>query len=250
MEPEVVGAARTSFARGLNVFSTVLDRGEVRAEALAADLELPVSTVYRYLRDLCAAGFVVQSGGAYHVGDRLGATRGGVPSRTELRRLARPILESLTAATGESSLIVVRSHTQALCLDQVESQHAMRMAFRVGQALPLYAGAASRVLLAYVPDDVLEAVLVDLEPVTAATPGADDLPRRLRTIRDSGVATSRSEFVEGAVAIAAPVLTGDACVCSLAIAAPAARASAAWQREAKTLLRQACEQLVTLLVFE
>jgi DNA-binding IclR family transcriptional regulator len=94
---------------------------------------------------------------------------------------------------------------------------------------------------------VLAAVLADLEPLIDATSGAEDLPRRLRAIRESGVATSRSEFVEDAVAIAAPVLSGDDCVCSLAIAAPAGRATAAWQRETKALLRDGREDLETLL---
>lgn len=65
---------------------------------------------------------------------------------------------------------------------------------------------------------MLAAVLADLEPLIDATSGAEDLPRRLRANRESGVATSRSEFVEGAVAIAVPVLSADDCVCSLAIA--------------------------------
>lgn len=116
------------------MLGALLDREEeARADSLAAELDLPVSTVYRYLRGLRAAGFVTESDGAYRVGDRLVGTRPATPSQTDLRLLAQPTLERLTAASGETSLIAVRSHTQALCLDQVGSPHTMRVPFRVGR---------------------------------------------------------------------------------------------------------------------
>ena len=51
-------AEDTSFARGLRVLLTIADRGEIRADELGTLLEMPVSTVYRYLRTLSDFGFV------------------------------------------------------------------------------------------------------------------------------------------------------------------------------------------------
>jgi DNA-binding IclR family transcriptional regulator len=237
----------SSVARALRVLALVLDRPEIRADALAADVGLPVSTVYRYLRDLREAGFVSDDDGVYRPGPRFDGGEPAAASRARLRGLARPLLERLAAASGETALLTVRTHTYALCLDQVESHHPMRMAFRVGQTLPLYAGASTRVLLAYAPPEIVQAVLDDLGPVTPATPSAEDLPRRLQAIRDAGVATSRSEFVEGAIAIAVPVLSRGECACALALAAPEQRAGAGWQRHAKQLLTQARPGLEALL---
>jgi DNA-binding IclR family transcriptional regulator len=198
-----------------------------------------LSTTYRYLRDLRLAGVVAEERGQYRPALRLGG--GG------LRSLARPALEELAAATGETALIAIRSGTHALCLDQVESRHGTRMAFRVGQRIPLHAGAASRVLLAYAPPAVLAEVLAHLDAITPATPDADALPRRLATIRATGLVTSRSELVPGAIAIAAPVLQDGACVCSIALAGPDRRGGAAWQRRAKDLLIDARGDLERLL---
>jgi IclR family transcriptional regulator, KDG regulon repressor len=237
----------TSLARALHVLGSILDRGEARADELAADAAVPVSTVYRYLRDLRDAGFVADSGGVYRPGPRLAGAPDGSVSRTDLRRLLRPTLEALSSRSGETALTAVRAGTHALCLDQVESPQAMRMAFRVGQVLPLHAGAASRTLLAYAPDEVVAAVSAELEALTPATPGSDELPRRLATIRGDGIATSRGELVPGALAIAVPVLAGERCVCSLAIAAPEHRAGGAWQREAKRLLQAARRDAEALL---
>jgi DNA-binding IclR family transcriptional regulator len=225
----------------------VLDRQEIRADALATDVGLPVATVYRYLRDLRAAGFVADADGLYRPGPRLDGGESGEVPRATLRRLGRSVLEGLAAATGETALLAVRSHAHAVCLDQVESHHPMRMAFRVGQALPLYAGAASRVLLAYAPDEIVRAVLADVETITPDTPRREDLPRRLRSIRESGVATSRREFVPGAMAIAVPILRRGVCACSLTLAAPEQRADPAWQRRAKRLLIESRRTLEALL---
>jgi DNA-binding IclR family transcriptional regulator len=229
--------AERSLARALALFTTLREAGEERADQLAAAAGLPLSTTYRYLHDLRAAGLVSEDRGRYAAA----GTSGG------LRSVARPTLERLAEDTGETALIAIRQGDHALCLDQVESRRATRMAFSVGQRLPLHAGAASRVLLAYAPADVLADVLAHLDAITPATPDAAALPRRLQTIRTTGLVTSRSELVPGAIAIATPILVDGACVCSLCLAGPDRRGGAAWQRRAKDLLTDARGDLEALL---
>src|SRR5262249_59090182 len=128
----------------------------------------PLSTVHRYLRALRSPGFVEDSDGTYCAGPRLGrpGSAGALPTPTDLRRLARPTLERLGAETSETAILSIRSGWHALCLDQVESQHAVNLAFKIGQELPLHAGAGSRVLLAYAPADVVSEVLEHLPSFT------------------------------------------------------------------------------------
>lgn len=237
----------TSLARALGVLAIVVDRGEARADELAEELALPVSTVYRYLRDLREAGFVVEQQSTYRPGSLISSQPSSRASRTDLRRLARPTLEQLARESGETALVAVRNGSHALCLDQVESHHSMRMAFRIGEVLPLYAGAVSRVLLAFAPQSIQAEVLAGISRVTDATPDAESLPRRLATIRATGLVTSRSELVAGAIAIAAPVMQGDQCAFAIAIAAPDRRGTGEWQLAAKTLLTEARSNLEALL---
>ena len=61
--PPEEAAEDTSFARGLRVFLTIADRGEIRADELSTLLETPLSTIYRYLRTLTEFGFVERHGG-------------------------------------------------------------------------------------------------------------------------------------------------------------------------------------------
>ena len=69
--PPEEAAEDTSFARGLRLLLTVADRGEVRADELGSTLDMPLSTVYRYLRTLGDFGFVDRHGGVFRLGPKL-----------------------------------------------------------------------------------------------------------------------------------------------------------------------------------
>ena len=69
--PPEEAAEDTSFARGLRLLLTVADRGEVRADELGTTLDMPLSTVYRYLRTLGDFGFVERRGGQFGLGPQL-----------------------------------------------------------------------------------------------------------------------------------------------------------------------------------
>src|SRR5205814_9679750 len=95
--PPEEAAEDTSFARGLRLLLTVADRGEVRADELSTVLEMPVSSVYRYLRTLTEFGFVDRRLGVYRLGPRLSSGTGLRVPRQRLIRLADPALTLLAA---------------------------------------------------------------------------------------------------------------------------------------------------------
>ncbi len=236
-------SATTSLERGLGVLLAIFDRGQVRVDALVEELGLPTSTVYRYLRQLRDLGLVTEIDGCYRLGQRLLAPDRSIPSDV-LAHLARPTLQVLARDTGETALLTIRAGSSVLCLAQVESTNPVRMAFEVGQVLPLHAGAASRVLLAYAPPDVIDEVLAGrLENHTPTTPDARKLRRQLESTRALGFATSRGEFIPRAFAVAVPVFHRDSVIAGLALAGPANRCTHAWQVSARPLLTAAGRSL-------
>src|SRR3954465_9952928 len=106
--PPEEAAEDTSFARGLRLLLTIADRGEIRADELGTLLEMPVSTVYRYLRTLQAFGFIDRQGTGYRLGPRLVIGSRGNVTAEELIRAAGPVLRLLTDETGETAVIVRR----------------------------------------------------------------------------------------------------------------------------------------------
>ena len=230
--PPEEAAEDTSFARGLRVFLTIADRGEIRADELATLLETPLSTIYRYLRTLAEFGFVERQEGGYRLGPRLHISGGTTITSEELIRLAEPVLAMLAEETGETAVIARRVGTTAVCLYEVQSRHALRVTWEPGTTLPLHVGAVSKALLAYAPVDVKAAALEGVSHGRA-------ISRELDAIERDGIARSDGEPFPGSVAMAVPVMRDDEIVAALAVFAPLERADLAWRTRTARLLPDA-----------
>lgn len=241
--PEEAGED-TSFARGLRLLLTVADRGEVRADELGALLDMPLSTVYRYLRTLGDFGFVDRHGGGFRLGPKLHIGTGANVSAERLIRHADAALRMLVHETGETAVVVRRIGLSCVCLHQVECEEALRVTLEPGVMSPLYAGAPARVLLAFAPPDVLEEVLAqDLMRITDVTPTEEELRAGLGAIVMTGMATSEGELIEGSIAMAAPLFREDGIVGAIALLGPAFRCDEAWRARAGRLLQQAAREV-------
>jgi DNA-binding IclR family transcriptional regulator len=237
--PEEAGED-TSFARGLRLLLTVADRGGVRADELGTLLDMPISTVYRYLRTLTDFGFVDRHGGQYRLGPRLLIGTGANVSSERLIRHADAALRMLVDETGETAVVVRRIGLSSICLHQIESDEALRVTLEPGEMAPLYAGAPGRVLLAFAPPEVLDEILSqDLLRLTAATPTETELRERLGSIVMTGMATSVGELIPGSVAMAVPIFREDGIVGAIALLGPEFRCDDAWRLRAGRLLQEA-----------
>jgi IclR family acetate operon transcriptional repressor len=234
----------TSFARGLRLLLTVADRGEARADELSTSLEMPLSTVYRYLRTLGEFGFVDRHGGVFRVGPKLLIGTGANVSSERLIRHADAALRMLVHETGETSVVVRRIGLSCVCLHQIESESSLRVTLEPGEMSPLYAGALGRVLLAFAPPEVLDEVLAqDLARVTDATPTENELREGLAAAVMTGLVVSEGELIPGSVAVAAPLFREDGIVGAIGVLAPAFRADGPWRTRTGRLVAEAARMI-------
>ena len=189
-----------------------LSDGSATINNLAAESRVPRSTVYRILNTLAAHNAVSRGrGGVYRLGFRLVGLAAAVDTTlTEeaLAQMVRPALQKLAADTGETSKLTVVKNGAAEVLDMVLSPKAMAPSSRIGSRFRLHAGAASKVLLAFSPQDIQESVLSgELEPLTRMTiTDPAKLRQELETIRQRGVSYDRGEWSVNVNAIGAPIL--------------------------------------------
>jgi DNA-binding IclR family transcriptional regulator len=231
--PPEEAAEDTSFARGLRVFLTIADRGEVRADELSTLLDTPLSTIYRYLRTLTEFGFVDRQEGGYRLGPRLHVLGAGpTVSAEELIRAADPILADLTANIGETSFISRRVGLGGVCLAQQPSSQALRVSVEPGATSTLDVGAVAHVLLAFAPGEIRDAA-------TAGSTDRGPSRRQLDATVEAGWAQDDGESFAGAVTLAVPVLRDDGIIAALAVAAPSDRATRRWLSQARRSLREA-----------
>ena len=235
--PPEEAAEETSFARGLRVFLTIADRGEIRADELSVLLETPLSTIYRYLRTLTEFGFVERQEAGYRLGSRLHVIGAG-PAVTaeELIRAAEPLLLGLADGTAETASISRRTGIAAVCLAQAPSPQALRVVLEPGQTSPLHLGAIGRVLLAFAPPEIQEAALVDL-------PGGSSVRDSLARVVNEGAALDEGEMFTGVTTVAVPVMRADGIVAAIGVSAPTDRAGRRWQARSRGALRRAATEI-------
>jgi DNA-binding IclR family transcriptional regulator len=119
----------------------VLDALELEPMALA-DLSvatgLPRATAHRLAVALEVHGFVERDGdGRFALGGRIAGR--------SLAAAARPALERLRDATGESAQLFVPRGDVRVCVVSLESPHSLRTIVPVGAELPMDVGSAAKV---------------------------------------------------------------------------------------------------------
>jgi len=202
---------------GLELISkagAVLDILEQHKEASAADLAAalgePLSSVYRLLQSLTATGWVDRGSrrGGYRLGLSLMTIGGLVEDHLDIREASLPSLRELVDATGVTSFLCVRRGPRAVCLERIEGYAVQSLVMLLGGSLPLYAGAAPRTLLAFLPVAEQKAILNDTSQQLRddpPRPDDKDIIADIARIRAVGYSVSDSDVTPGIASLGAPV---------------------------------------------
>ncbi len=208
-----------SLHRGLRIIEAAAAGGGTATLAeLARRTALPRSTAHHIIRALVALGYLAQDGDGrpYRLGPKLLRITGRTWTGEQMAELARKHLEELGRRTGESiSLAVLRAGAPTIVAKR-ESEGPVRVVQEIGAQRPLHCTAVGKVLVAWLPERELDAILAQtsftqLTPRTLAS--ADAFRRELVRVRSRGVAYDNEEHLPGIRCIAAPVrdLTGEVC---------------------------------------
>lgn len=225
--------------RALAVLNAVAEAEDVGTNELARRTGINPSTVSRLLATLAARGFVrhVEETGRYQLGPRLVQLGSAALAGLDLRELARPVLTSLAAETGETATLSVPGEPDAITIDFVQSSSSVQSVARVGRPSVAHATATGKVALAF---GVAELPPVALKVYTDRTiTDRDALVRELSEVRERGFAEALREREDDLNAIAAPVFdVRGQLVAIVGVQGPASRFDAAAVQQASiTLLR-------------
>ena len=178
---------------------------------LTATLDFPRTTIYRILNTLQHHDMVRRDeAGAYHLGRRLLTLASHVASRasdTDIAVIGQPFLDKLATDLGEGVKLSILDQDGILVLAAAAGRREYALTVAPGQRMPIHAGAASKLLLAYLPPDDLDYWLN--RPLIAFTGKTMTDPKRLRTelskIKRVGWAQDKGENAPSINAFAAPV---------------------------------------------
>lgn len=167
---------------------------------------MPTSTVQRLVTNLVAKGFLDRDDDAYRIGLKLAHWAAPATRGLEMLDLMRPLLKDLRDATGETACFFKAEGNYRVCVAMAETNHALRREMHVGKIIPVHAGSAGRVLLAW-DNDLLHATLnSSLESLTDSTiTSPPHLESAARQTRSDGFAITIGEREDGASGLSAPV---------------------------------------------
>jgi DNA-binding IclR family transcriptional regulator len=171
---------------------------------------LPKTTVFRLLSSLMEWDFceVDPQTGKYSLGFALVRLADIRRRQSNVHDAAIPVMREIRNQVNETVILSVRSGDFRVHIDFVEGLHPMRRMADLGVRAPLYAGAASKVLLAGMDDDEVEAYLGRTKLTAFQNTTITDksmLWREIRLIRKRGFAESKGELFPGGGALAAPL---------------------------------------------
>jgi DNA-binding IclR family transcriptional regulator len=255
----MTGAGRPkvqSVDRTLDVLEALATRRSATGISDVASLVgLHVSTVHRLLATLVDRGYVRQDPDTsrYHLGSRVFTLASAADLHLDLRLVARPYLERMMRASGETANLVTSSDTEVIYLDQVASMHLVKMSAAPNMRGPMYCTGTGKAMLAFKDAASIEAVLSsDLRgytPKTLVTRAS--VERELEIIRRNGYSIDNEEMEEGVRCVAVPVFDRrHECIGAMSVSGPTTRMTTDRVAKLVPTIRSIADELSRQLGYE
>ena len=156
--------------------------------------KLPRATAHRLAQALEVHRLLVRDAqGRWRPGPRLAELANAAPDI--LLTAAEPMLAALRDATGESAQLFLRRADERVCVAAAERARGLRNTVPVGSVLPMTAGSAAQILLAWEPPEAYLPLL----------PRARFTGKTLAEVRRRGWAQSVAEREPGVASVSAPI---------------------------------------------
>ncbi len=178
-------------------------RGPMRLSDVARESELHVATAQRTINQLVRRGYVQQDRLGYSLGPVILSLAHAFVVNDRLSDVATPVLTELSATTGLTSSVFVRSGEERILIARVDGTDPMRYQFPIGRRVALDVG-GGKVLLSAWGDEELDDYLNQYEGVRLAsgrTQDTTELRAQIGRIRDTGHHLAESERELGALSL-------------------------------------------------
>lgn len=218
-------------------------RPEAGLAEISSLLDLPKPTAFRIATVLTRVSLLEHNTatGDYSLGFAGLRLADALLGSIKIRTVARPVMEAMRDEINETVLLSIRDGDLRYNVDSVESTHAIGQAQTIGVPVPLYAGAASRVMLAGMSQQEFEAYIGRISPVAFSDQtitDLDELRAATEKTRHDGYATTSGEYTPGSHAVACLIdAPPDYEISAIHISIPRVRRTKALERKAIAILQ-------------
>ena len=148
----------------------------VRLAELSRAIDMNKSTTYRLLETLAQMGYVTQDepNGRYMMTVKMWEIGVRAFQRSDLRQMARPHLQGITAAVNETALLTRIDREDVIIIEKVDCAHSLQAIAPLGSRSPIHASSFGK---AYLMQQPAEAVTSLGKSLRAFTPPQSPIPR-------------------------------------------------------------------------
>lgn len=195
--------------RSMVILNLFIEHTELTFQEIIELSGIPKTSVYRMLMSLEEMGFLEKGEDAkYRLGLiflRFGSL---VSNRIDIRQIAYPVMKELHEDVEEAVNLIVQQGDEGVYIEKLELKQKVRLFTAVGRKTPLYAGACSRIILAFLPDEEIREYLENTELESFCIGTVTDKEKQYEMIeqaRRDGYTISNSELEKHTCSIAAPI---------------------------------------------
>ncbi|MGH9641967.1 MAG: IclR family transcriptional regulator [Terriglobales bacterium] len=195
------------------------ERPEWTVDEASKEINVSVSTAYRYFRSLCKVGLLDRfSNGNYILGPAIIEYDRRIRFIDPLIRVARPAMQRLVTRSEHIGVaLLCRIYRNCvMCVHQeykgIPEEH---LGYERGRPMPMFLGASSKIIFANLPSRSARWFFTKYhDEIANAHLGAtwDEVKVNLRRIRKTGISVTHGEVDAGRVGIAAPVFASQGTV--------------------------------------
>lgn len=206
-------------SKAVNRIVAILDcftdeSNELGVREVARKIGFSSSTTGRLMQAMKETGFLRQNlvTHNYVIGGKVLTWAGVYMATLDVRRKAFPAMQRLHRDTQETISLYVQEGVDRVCVERMESTRSVRIVAQLGARVPLYAGSAGKVFLAFLSPEKRDQVIdtTQFKPLTPSTiVNPQFLLDALEIIKQQGYAVSYGEWISEASGVAAPIFDQD-----------------------------------------
>ncbi len=207
----------SSHSRLLSVLSLFsVERPNWTVEEAAAELDVSVTTTYRYFKSLNQIGLLTPvSRAGYMLGPAIIEWDREIQLCDPMLSAARDVMADLIQYAADDSVVLLcrRFRDRVLCVHQVLGRDSQEpVSYERGRPMPLFRGATSKIILAnFARRELTTLYAAKAKEIAVAGLGRswEQFGAEMKMLRRAGICVTHGEIDSGRVGIAAPIFDTD-----------------------------------------
>lgn len=201
-----------SINRAFDILELFISDGpKLGVSQIAQKLDVNKSSISRIMTTLESKNYVKKenAGRKYQLASKVLDLARVYKDNVDLKELGLKYLKDINDITEETTHLDIVEGDKRISIASLESKRPIKVVIaKNNQAIPIHAGAAGKVLLAHLPENIVNQIIAENELPRYSKNTITDkflLFQELKIIREEGVAFSESEFTDYVCSVAAPV---------------------------------------------